>query len=405
MPSQAAPHELARYSTVIGGEPLRLLLATMLATGLGSGGLLFLPYIIGSTMDGLGLTATQAGTLGACEAVVSGVMTLLLSSAMSRLSRRNCCLGGAAIVTLGNLLSAFAPDYFALSLLRAFTGVGDGLVIAGSKAVVAQTRNPARFYAAIIICVGVVHSTALLKLLSWVVHAWTYRGGFLLLALIAALSIPAFTALPGRPVIADAGPGVTRTEPPASVGMQVLAVLAMVVSAFGAGSIWGFAERLGMQLSLSAELVSTLIAVATIAGTAVAAWIAIVGTRYGTLRPLLAGVLMQAAGALLVVFAADAPGFGAGIVLYMVGWYLHVPYLVGILGQIDPGGRLIVLGYGMFLLAAASSPALAGLIIDATGFGSLGIASAISSLLVLPAARVILLRLSAPSQQAGSVCA
>jgi benzoate transport len=84
------------------------------------------------------LTGAQTGVLLSAGLVGMAVGSLFLAPRADRFGRRTVVMASVAIVSVGMLLSAMARSYVQLGVLRCFTGLGVGGILAGATVLVAE---------------------------------------------------------------------------------------------------------------------------------------------------------------------------------------------------------------------------------------------------------------------------
>ena len=91
----------------------------------------FLPVFAGSlwTEDFFAPVEVATALPVSTELFVTAVMSVLLGFAVSKIGVKLMTILGTALIALGNILCAFAPDLFQLLLASAVTGTGNGLIV------------------------------------------------------------------------------------------------------------------------------------------------------------------------------------------------------------------------------------------------------------------------------------
>ena len=373
-------------------DPVRLIIAAIAASGVGSLSVGTLPFIVGSTIDGLGLSNAQAGFLAMVETGAVGTTALLIGTRMKSLSRARLAIVAALVIALTNSVSAFAPGYGVLLVLRALTGIGSGLAVAASKATVADARNPDRFFA-LMLAIGGIGMAVLLQILPFASDALQHKGVFLTLAATALIALPLFFWLPGAPVDRVVAPGESAEAGRIPLVPATFVLAAIALDGVGGGAIWGFSERIGLETGLPIARVGFILAIMSLCGVAASFGAAALGGRVGRMRPLIVGLIAQAAGGVCMAVVLTPTGFAMGQFLYMVGWYFHFPYIVAAAALLDPYGRLVAASYGLFMLSAAIGPAAGGLLITAVDYSPLAwmilVGSLMAILLMVPVGRAL----------------
>jgi MFS family permease len=216
------------------------------------------------------------------------------------------------------------------------------------------------------------------------------------LIVAAALLAPVLNLNGGsRPLAADPlGVAPVRALVGPMLLPRVLSVLAFALFNVAAIGLWGYMERYGLAVGLSAQAVAVSLSMSALCGIPGGLFVFGLGRRFGRLVPLLVGL---ATFALPVgVFAlrtVRAPLFLLGLALIGFAWNIAQPYMQDVQSSLDRSGRLPVLGMVVAAMAGAFGPALVGLVVDGQHYQfAFGIAVAIlaasAAVAVFPAALV-----------------
>ena len=259
-----------------------LVLALGVGLFTGSMGVYLVPIQIGALIDGLQLSESESGLLGAVEVASMSLTAIAISSRLATWPRSRTAIYGVLLAALCEFFTGFVNSVSLLFPLRVFVGIGCGFVFASVCAAAASTSEPDRNFG---------WAQAVMNVLFFIVFliapyslAFGYhRGLFLALAAIMLLTLPLYRFLIN---------GNVKLEPQdtsASRASKLLIathILATVLLNVGLGALWGFVERIGTHnIGLSPETIGTVLSMATlfmIAGSLFAAWL---GVRIGRAIP------------------------------------------------------------------------------------------------------------------------
>lgn len=342
-----------------------LLLAVVAASGIALGGSTAMPFLLGALMERLSLGAAGAGLLASFELSAVALVSLLVAPRVGRTSRLGLALTGAAIAACGHGASALAETYGPLAAARAVAGVGEGLALAAGSAAVAASPDPDRLYARVAVVAGSAGALLLLAL-PYVTRPFGFRGGFTLLAVVCLVLAPFLRALPTAPSIDP----TSRSTPP-NRRLAVATLVALVLLSLGEGSIWAFAERIGMRAGLSAEGVGSALAAATLLGLGGAGLASWLGTRSGRTGPVAAGVLGVAASTFALGYVTTAAAYVGLVLWWSASFFFTLPYLMGTAAALDREGRWIAAAAGLLTVGIALGPGIAGTLVARFGFPAL----------------------------------
>lgn len=327
-----------------------------------------LPLIAGD----LGVSIPTAGLLisGYAFGVVLGAPLMTLTT--GKLPRRTLLIGLAAIFTLGNLLSALAPDYGTLMAARVITSLNHGAFFGVGSIVAAGLVAPNRRAGAVAAMFsGLTLATLVgLPLATWLGDAVGWRAVFwgifaIGLVVMAALRL----TLPHLPVT---HPGSVAQELRVLKRRSVLAALGLTTVGFSAMfTVFTYiAPILTDETGLSATGLAGMLVISGL-GLTLGNWL---GGRYADRsinRTLLGGLV-----ALVVLFGAFAVGMAApvpaGVLIFLwsvAAFVLVAPLQMRVLeAAADAPNLASAMNIGAFNLGNALGAALGGGVI-ALGWG------------------------------------
>lgn len=313
------------------------------------------PFLIPELVDGYGVSAGQAGLVSVLQVGAFAVATMI---AGRRLPVTTTSLRWSVLV-LGLLavVSAFAPAFTVLLLLRAAAGAAGGAVTALIWA--DAMRAPARMG-------GVAFAgpaTALVAglLFGLVADPLGYRGMYLVLAAIC---------IPGAALSADlASASGDRGRPSRSRSNRVLLAALFLLTAAGA-SLFVFAAVVGEEAGIAPWVIAVAFSANAAGG--------LVGARLER-RVRRPGLWLAATGlgALAVVVPGGAVAFLAGMIWWGFAFWMGLPGVMRLLSarSLEPGERAGD-AQGAMAFGRALGPLLGGLFVDAAVLTALGVFAA-----------------------------
>jgi MFS family permease len=246
-----------------------------------------------------------------------------------------------------------------LTALRFGHGVFAGALIGIGMSVVARMASPERTFALLIFIqlslggVGIAGLTPLLGSVG-VGAVWLALAAFSLLTL---LLLPLLGDYP-----APAPAGIASASGRAPLVAIALALLALFAYQAGEMAAFAYMLELGAYYGFDTAFMSLAVAVSLWIGAPATLLVAWWSTRSGRLRPILLGVSgTTAVVALLLVpapaaFAIANAGFG-------IFFAIAIPYLLGLVSEMDNGGRMAAVGGFANSLGLATGPAVAAALV------------------------------------------
>ena len=167
-----------------------------------------------------GLTARQLGVFSGAFHFAFGAMQLFMGIGIDLYGVRRTILAVFPLAIAGAVVSALAPGYVPLTLAQVMTGLGCAPAFLVCTVFIARHFPPQRFAAVngIALAVGTVGMLITGTPLAWVIERWSWRGGFWVLAGLAALAWPWMWRAVHEPAQQPAPPAGGGPE---SVGMAL----------------------------------------------------------------------------------------------------------------------------------------------------------------------------------------
>ena len=342
--------------------------------------------LFGPVMERYGLDEAAVGLMMSKEVMAYALTALLLAGPVTRFSRAKIALLGGAILFLSNIIAGYTDNFEVLRIARLAAGFGAGMIGAAGTAAAASSINPQRVFAIVSVCWGVVAPIPPI-LIPYATVPYGAMGGYFGLAAAVLLISPLFYWLPDPPrdagAEADAQAKLAALSPlqrfaerlgvrdAPNKGFAIAALAALFIYEAGQGSIQLFLEQFGLRGGLDEVRIGEILGIAGyigLSGGIAAAWLA---NRFGNLRPALIGIALNVVVAAALALWTSPVAFA---VLY-VGWnatfYFVVPYILGIMSEMDRKGRWAVATDAVWWLGAAPGPAIGGYVVASAGYPGL----------------------------------
>jgi MFS family permease len=128
-----------------------------------------------------------------------------------------------------------------------------------------------------------------------------------------------------------------------------------------------YVERLGVSLALTDQQVGSALLIASLAGIPGAFVIVLLGSRFGRVAPLTLGIALSICGLLTLITGDSFASYLLGTSLMGFSWAFCLPYIQGLLAELDPHGSAVAAGSASSTIGGSIGPGLAAL---AVGGGS-----------------------------------
>ncbi len=281
---------------------------------------------------------------------------------------------GLAAVSAMLIVRGFVP----LMLSFALAGFGHGGVFALMIALLSRTDDPNRSFGWQW-CLGSLPGILLVYLapaLSSPANALWFTVA-LVLGCNALLSVPAL-CLPERLAALPITTNRTAQPPPVRHRWPLaLGLFAIFATYAGITGAWSFLGRIALGEGLDAGFSGIVLAFATAASGAVSLLAGEIGDRGARPMPMLIAALGIVATMLMTALWSGRLGYAVSVIgaTALAGWLL--PFVIGIVPRIDPGGRTAGLPAAALGVGAAAGPAIAGHVYQAAGVVTMMITAAV----------------------------
>lgn len=327
-----------------------------------------LPYEISVMGTAFGLSQGHSSWIATAEMLALALSAVASARSVARKDKRLATGVGMAIASVGAAASLGTSTLALFVLARILFGGGLGVVAAATNALPADHKQPERIYAFMMVALALVFS-ALIYVTTPVIAQFGSSGLFgTELAMILAFAL-LLKWLP-RGHIADGAARVVSTALPRGSRPVLAAVTLMFVAQAGT---WAFADQAGIALGMSETYLTTLFTISAMAMLVGAAAAALLGLRLGLRIPLAIGFLVQVYIAVAIYCQSNTVLFAAGVVLLSASSSFALPYLQGLLAEIDESGRAVALSGAGINFGGAAGPLIGGVVSFVPGLAPLGI--------------------------------
>lgn len=331
------------------------------------------PFLIGSYIDQLGLSAAQAGRVLSFE-----ILALSLSNAAACLWLRRFDYRALAqrlllaLIAL-NISCIFAGGYDMLLAQRIAVGAVEGALLAVGFGLLGTSSQPERnfgYYFAVSLTIGAIN----VRVLPLFLESAGVAGLFTNLCLYAVIALAGSFWLQSGAPVAQAAPahshGSTEQTRPELISLTVLTALlaANYIYFVGQGGVWSFFERLGQQHSLRLADIANALALSLLLGVLgglASSWL---NLRLGRVLPLLAAIAMASVAVGMLWGSPGFVAFAAAACLFNFANNFGHPYILGFAAKIDRTGRLTILSGALHTAGQATGPFLVGLVVAPPDF-------------------------------------
>ncbi len=321
--------------------------------------LLVLPAMVGVLVDQAGMSDSIAGWSASLNFFGAAAIGLAMAFRMHHLSLRQVAVAGLVIAVVADLASAaLVGSGTAFLAARLVAGVGLGAAYVCAASAFPRYEDYDRGYGLFVTLQFIVSGVGL-YLVPVFSDELGARGLFVVFALLDLLALSFARGLPGK-AGASGDAARKRTE------MGILLTLAAIAGIAGFtlfeaanNAQFTYIERFGVAQGLDEHRIGIALLFASLIGIPGAFAIVLLGHRFGTLRPLIAGISLAIAGLLVLMAAPSYAGYVAGGCCLGFSWAFCLPYIQSLLADLDRRGSVIAAGTSLSTLGSAVGPGLA----------------------------------------------
>jgi DHA1 family inner membrane transport protein len=330
--------------------------ATVLGT-IGALTILVMPGFLGVMVEAFGFNDRQLGLLASVQIFTNAIATGVTTVAISRINWRLLGLAAMVILAAGNVLSILMPGFSGILVARCIAGIGEGIAIAVCFSALGITRDPDRSFG-IYLVFALIFSAVVLYIFP-IVFAW--GGHRLVFYSLTGLSLAGVLLLPW--LSPQSPERKTHSHHHLPLPYKLVGVgLAMVTFFFiGQGAVWSYLERMGAARAIDPETVSAALSLSALAGIAGAGIAMLLGKKVRRSVSITVGVVAQVISMLMLASEFDEKGFIAAVMIFNFSWNLCQPYLSGVMSELDPEGRVVVLMGSLQTIGVAVGPLIASM--------------------------------------------
>jgi predicted MFS family arabinose efflux permease len=339
----------------------------------------------------------DVGVVFTQELVVYAITAVIVAGPLSRVSRVKAAAVGALLLMTFNVISAYTDSFEVLRATRLLAGFAGGLIGAAGTASAASSQNPQRIFAIVGVSWGLIAAVQLI-VLPYLTVPYGAEGGYYGMAAAVALFLPLLVWLnPPRPHEKTQESKVfeqklslwerlterlgVRDAPNARFAILVMVGLFTYEVAQGATQV--FLEQFGLRTGLEEYRIGQILGVTAflgLSGGALAAWL---GNRFGNLRPIVVGITFNVAFASTLALGTIPILFAISYLGWNMAYYFLLPYMLGVLAQMDDRGRWAVAADAVWWLGAAPGAAVGGILVEKGGYTALAGLAPVTGLVCL----------------------
>lgn len=344
---------------------------------------LLIPLYVGLLADEIGFSDGELGVLVSMDLLGIALMSLTGGLWVDRVNWRHVMRGAIVWVLLCNVIAVFLTDFLLLCTIRWMTGLAGGLIAVIVVKSISFTLDPDRNMS-IFIVFQVVFQMLGFMLMPNVIVQWGILGFFGLLNIVALMVLLASAYFPSGSMVVETQKTELIHSPQKNKSWKSVVVLLSLALFFIAQvSLFSFAERLGMDIGISAQAIGIALTISSLIGLAGAVLGVILSIRFGRFWPLLISGIIQLTCFYFWDTDVDFVLFTILISVIAFFWNFPLGYHIGVLISEDTNHRFVAYLPCFQVSGIAAGPILGGIAVEQGGYDSLALLAAVSIIIYL----------------------
>jgi predicted MFS family arabinose efflux permease len=325
--------------------------------------LLVLPAMVGVLVDNAGMSDSSAGWSASVNFMASAVIGILMALRIHHLNLRQVATLALVMAVAADVASAFtAGNSLLFFVARAAAGLALGATYVAAVSAFARLDAYERGFGLYVTLQFIVSGLGL-----YVVPVYADQMGaaglFSGFAILDALALILARHLPSDKA-------TDSVEHDSGSEMKVLLTASALLAVIGFAGFeaannaqFTYVERFGVFLGIADHQIGFSLLIASLVGIPGAFSIVVVGQRFGTLGPLVFGMLVAIAGLVILVNSDSYGTYFLGSCFMGFSWAFCLPFIQSLLASIDRKGSAIAAGTSFSTLGSAVGPGLAAIVV------------------------------------------
>ena len=330
------------------------LLAGMAMLELGNLASALAPFNVSAVSVGLGANSQEAGLVVTLELFFAAISSLYFATVAYK--GRSLGLAGSTIVMICYYLCSIASDVNQIIFIKAFSGIGCGMLIASGHSILASSHDPNRSYAFFTLFASFIGA-----FLIYISSTWIEDGGygyyfFNFIYVYIALTILFLFARKSIDHSSNAEKVYITKK-----WLYFLLITAVLFYEIPSSGMWAFMERFGVEyINMGVAEVGRIISVAIIFSLLGPIFIGIFGNKIRRKETILVCLLVSSFCVYAIFGIPSFDTFYYGNIIWNIFFIIMVILVLAAAADIDPSGRLGAWLNACILLSASLAPAVFG---------------------------------------------
>jgi len=332
---------------------------------LASAGLFYvniMPAIVSGLIDALGFTNQQAGSVASANMYGAATGALLIVFLVKRLNWQLISTLFLAGLILLDFLSMYIADPLTLIVIRFVHGFIGGMLVGIGFSLIARTTQPDRTFG-VLLFVQFGFGGLGIMLIPGLVPEF---GTQVLFYSLIAFTVATFIMLPFLPEYAVKKEKKLEKAKASGEIQKVPLVLTLTTIFLFQGAnmgLFAFIIGLGEYYKLEMGFISTTLGIASWLGLVGAGLVIMIGSRFGYLKSVLAGIGITALAIWALLFSNIPWIWIVANCIMGITWGYTISYLLGLASRFDATGQMAAMGGFASKMGLASGPVVTAMLL------------------------------------------
>ncbi len=345
--------------------PPNSMIARIFIAFLASAGLFYvniMPTIVSGLIEALGFTNQQAGNVASANMYGAAAGALFIVFMIKRLNWRLASVLFLSGLIAIDLFSIKLSDPTMMVIVRFIHGFIGGMLVGTGFSLIARTHEPDRTFG-VLLFVQFGFGGLGIMFIPGLVPAY---GTQILFYALVAFSVATFIMLPFLP---DYAVTAEKKKHKKATGSSILwlplSLTLLTIFLFQGANmgLFAFIIGLGGHYNLELDFISTSLGIANWMGLLGAGLVIAIGSRFGYLKSVIAGIALTAVGIWALLYSNIPWIWIASNFLIGITWGFTISYLLGLASRFDATGQMAALGGFASKMGLASGPAVTALLL------------------------------------------
>jgi len=320
-----------------------------------------MPTIVSGLKEALNFTNQEAGNVGSANMYGAAVGALLIVFLVKRINWQLAATLFLTVLISIDLASTQLTNPQTMIVVRFLHGFFGGMLVGLGFSLIGRTSQPDRTFGVLLFVQYGLGGLGIMFIPGLVPEFGTQ----ILFYSLITFSVVTFLMMPFLPkyeVITDLSDEIaldssTQHSSPRLLKLPIILTLTSIFLFQGANmGLFAFIIGLGEHYSLQLDFITTTLGIANWLGLAGAGLVIAIGSKFGYLRPLLAGIVITATTIWALLYSNVPWIWIVSNCMVGVTWAFTISYLLGLMSRFDASGQMSALGGFASKMGLASGP-------------------------------------------------